>query len=332
MGLPGSVASAASLPTGAVNFRTVWRNTARQWCQENQRELKRTIRDAGGLTEDDEGRVTLAARIEALPSIPSPNDKASVRPAIAMSPLIAYLDPNARFPIVNGRDDVVRILVKLGLKNHGLGDQIRELAGLIGQWGINDAFMIDILGAEIAEMALNAAPSKAEMAATGKEVQLPDYDVEESKAARKWASLVYRKRHNKMTEALKQLFKGFALRTCYEQDLRYDVLVKDYDGKSRDLLIEAKPDPDKGAIRIAIGQLLDYRRFLPRRAATDCAILTISSPTDSHILLLDESKFSAIWFPDETCRTLAGKGRAWLAIEKLTTRLASPKRKGNSAV
>jgi hypothetical protein len=104
------------------------------------------------------------------------------------------------------------------------------------------------------------------------------------------------------------------------------VLVKNYDGKSRDLLIEAKPDPDKGGIRIAIGQLLDYRRFLPRRAATDSAVLTILSPTDSHIQLLDELQISALWFTDETCRMLAGKGRAWLAIQTLTIRQASARR------
>jgi hypothetical protein len=32
MDLPGGVASAAILPTGVVNFRPVWRNTARRWC------------------------------------------------------------------------------------------------------------------------------------------------------------------------------------------------------------------------------------------------------------------------------------------------------------
>ena len=34
--------------------------------------------------------------------------------------------------------------------------------------------------------------------------------------------------------------------------------------RSRDLLIEAKPDPDKGSMRIAIGQLFDHKRHRTR--------------------------------------------------------------------
>jgi hypothetical protein len=92
-----------------------------------------------------------------------------------------------------------------------------------------------------------------------------------------------------MTESLKQLFEGFDLRTCYGNDLRYDVLVKNYDGKSRDLLIEAKPDPDKGGIRIAIGQLLDYRRFFttPRchgfRCLDDLVAHRLTHPTAGRV-------------------------------------------------
>jgi hypothetical protein len=54
--------------------------------------------------------------------------------------------------------------------------------------------------------------------------------------------------------------------------------VKNYDEMFRDLLIEVKPDPDKGSIRIAIGQLFDYNRHRARQAATDLVVLTISRP------------------------------------------------------
>src|SRR5205823_7018374 len=95
------------------------------------------------------------------------------------------------------------------------------------------------------------------------------------------------------------------------------VLVQNYDGKGRDLLIEVKPDPHKGALRIAIGQLLDYRRFLPLRAGTDLAILTITPPDQSYIDLVLDLQISALWFHDETCRTLSGIGKTWQPLRAL---------------
>lgn len=60
------------------------------------------------------------------------------------------------------------------------------------------------------------------------------------------------------------------------------------DDCSRDLLIEAKPDADKGSIRIAIGQLFDYARHRTRQPATELVVLTISSPAPDYIDLLND--------------------------------------------
>src|SRR6266481_7465987 len=98
--------------------------------------------------------------------------------------------------------------------------------------------------------------------------------------------LVYRNRHKKMTNALHQKFKECEITQGTDSHCRYDVLVSKYDGMNRDLLIEVKPDPDMGSIRIAIGQLLDYRRFLPHRAGTDLALLTMSRPQKKYLDLL----------------------------------------------
>ncbi len=106
-----------------------------------------------------------------------------------------------------------------------------------------------------------------------------------------------------MTGQLKSLFRDYSpLKQGTQAHCRYDVLVKDYDNCGRDLLIEAKPDPDRGAIRIAIGQLLDYRRNLPNRLATDLGTLTIFEPPESYMELLFDLQITAFWFSDETCR------------------------------
>jgi hypothetical protein len=317
MALPAKVKSAALLDSGAVNFRPVWRNAARTWCRKNRAALIAIIDSAIRLGRSQEERIALAAQIEVLPVIPSPNNKANARAVLAVSPLVAFLDPYRRFPIINGRPSIERLLTKLGLTNRGLEDQVRHLTGLIGQFGIEDAFLLDIFADEIVEIGTRpgqAAPRKAKRKS---ETHLPDYDVDERLATLNTNTVVYRNRHNAMTKALQQLFQGCKLVTSYDHDCNYDVLVKDYDQNGRDLLIEAKPDPDKGAIRIAVGQLLDYRRFLPRPVATDLAVLTILPPSQSHIDLLDELQITAIWFTNETCQRIGGTGRAWPAIRKI---------------
>jgi len=95
---------------------------------------------------------------------------------------------------------------------------------------------------------------------------------------------------------------------------RCDAIIKDYDG-SRDLLIEAKPDADKGSIRIAIGQLFDYARHRSRQPATDLVVLTIPSPAPDYVDLLNDLGITAVWFGDESCERIAGgQGKTWTAI------------------
>ena len=84
----------------------------------------------------------------------------------------------------------------------------------------------------------------------------------------------------------------------------------------RDLLIKAKPDPERGAVRIAIGQLFDYRRALPYRIGTDLAILTILRPHQSYVDLLLDLQISVLWFNSEACSAMEGEGKAWASVQK----------------
>ena len=80
-------------------------------------------------------------------------------------------------------------------------------------------------------------------------------------------------------------------------------------------MIEAKPDPDRGSLRIAIGQLLDYRRFLPHQAGTDLAVLTITPPPKEYMELLQDLQITVLWFADPHCGALSGDGKAWKALK-----------------
>jgi hypothetical protein len=146
---------------------------------------------------------------------------------------------------------------------------------------------------------------------------LPRFDEAERVAVTEAQTVLYRTRHRKMTNALRRLWKHCNLTCGSLPDRLYDLLVENYDGKGRDLLVEAKPDPEMGAIRMALGQLFDYRRFVPRRLQTDLSVVTISRPPKTYIDLLMEMKISAIWFENERCETLQGRGEAWDRLKAL---------------
>lgn len=315
MDLPSSIAEAAVLPTGLINFRNVWRKSSIEWCRTNRNKLIALIQAGSNLGPNDQSRFDLAKQIDELPGVPSPgNTGREAGPGIILTPLIGCLDPGSRFPIINGREGVNRLLRALHLANRNLEDQVKGLINLIGQFGLSDSFMIDVLAADIVAVAPKVmVPPEPSIEAcdSPRGKSLPILDAAERRAVQKSATIVYRNRHNKMTNALKKFFEKNQLIEGTEEYCRYDVLVKKYDGTNRDLLIEVKPDADKGSIRIAIGQLFDYRRFLPHRAGTDLAVLTMARPQKTFIDLLFDLQISALWFHDELCQRLSGEGKVW---------------------
>jgi hypothetical protein len=233
-----------------------------------------------------------------------------------ITPLVACLDPKNTFPIINGEKGVTLRLAKLNLVNQDLKDQVRGFIGLIGQFGIADAFALDTMTEDqIEKIKKRAAKHYKATGGGGKGSTLYEFDEAERKAVQESRTITYKQRHNKMTNRLKELFQKLTLTQGNHPNFRYDVFAKDYDGRGRNLLIEVKPDPDKGSIRIAIGQLLDYRRFLPHQAGTDLAILTISRPPQNYIEFLQELQITPLWFATESCQTLAGDGKIWDALK-----------------
>jgi hypothetical protein len=322
LGLPDAVAEAANEETGIVNFYTARRKSARRWCNAHAASLRWLVRDVSKLGSSDQARFELAARIEKLPGILLPNGTKPVPASQLLTPLIASLDPRGRFPVENGRAEVNQLLRKMQLASHDLEIQVKGLVGLIDRFGISDAHMIDVCAKEITEGAKDlpkAAPQGPTTAAEG--VPLEEYDESERLAVKESGTVQYRHRHNKITNALTGIFAALKPEQGRMSNNRYDVLLRNYDGAGRDLLIEIKPDPDKGSLRIAIGRLYDYRRFLNNSAATDLAVLTICKPDQSHMdLLLVDRGITVLWFEDESCQVLNGDGNGWhplaLALQK----------------
>jgi hypothetical protein len=71
-------------------------------------------------------------------------------------------------------------------------------------------------------------------------------------------------------------------------ELRSDLF--DHDTR---LLVEAKATSTRAAIRMAIGQLLDYRRFDP--SPETCAVLVPEPPTTDLVDLLEGLDLAIVW-------------------------------------
>jgi len=145
-------------------------------------------------------------------------------------------------------------------------------------------------------------------------VPLREYDESERLAVQQSRSVLYRRRHRKITNALCGGLAALEPKQGQRLKNEYDVLLTSYDRAGRDLLIEVKPYPDRDSLRMAIGQLYDYRRFLRNAATTDLAVLTIGKPSQSYLELLLGLGITSLWFEAENCRTLQGAGTAWKSL------------------
>lgn len=95
------------------------------------------------------------------------------------------------------------------------------------------------------------------------------------------ASDVQMKRlHNQMTNALANLADGsISVVEGNRREAQFDALLLQYDGDEHDLLIEVKSSIDVPDVRLAVGQLLDYRRFLEQPEHTHLGVLLPSRPS-----------------------------------------------------
>jgi len=104
--------------------------------------------------------------------------------------------------------------------------------------------------------------------------------------------------HNSMTNALRLLCSSAKLEVTEgtNRQALFDALIHGYKMSERDLLIELKTSTAPEFCRLAVGQLLDYRRGLPRRAATDLCVLLPEEPPAGVKAFLRDVGVLAAWF------------------------------------
>lgn len=279
-GIPEDICQPASGGVGFVNFYAAFRNTSRDWIAQNKQTIWAVFQAVAEATTDDEVRHAYA-QVEALPPLPRRN--AGDMPCFnLLTPVLACLDRRERSPIINSREDVKRRLARLGLSNATLVEQYVGLKGLIGQAGIDGAFALDTASEEAIEKALKKAGGgkpRPKLAPTAGKPLAERHD-DDLEYLRSTDLVAMRKRHNRMTNALRTICEKLRLvvEEGSEQTCLFDALVRAYQGTERHLLIEVKTETSPPFCRMAVGQLLDYRRHLPDAAAIDLAVLLPEKP------------------------------------------------------
>ena len=284
--------------TGFTNFYNAYRNSVEGWVKNNYSDLLQMCQDAMRAKSIDE-RITLMKKIEKLPKIAKPKDKPSMPPENYLTPLFFMLDRDIKFPIINGREDVKELLKSIGVSDKNLAEQAKYMMKLYGKQGIRDAADIDCLGESIKSF---VGKNKHIIHKQKHGKIMPMKDENDIKVIRKAATKRQKQEHNKLTNKLREELVLYTLYEGKKQSCMYDVLVKNYHNDDDvDLLIEVKSSIEMPHVRLAVGQLYDYRFNLEKENKNQkykLAVLLPQRPADSVVEFLEWMKIGLLWFSD----------------------------------
>jgi hypothetical protein len=310
--VPAEIVRLAAQPVGFVNFYTAFRNAARPWIALHLRDLSRIVAVVASASSDPELREAYRL-LDTLPRIRHRRRRGGAMPPVALvSPLLACLDPRSRSPIINSRATVQERLRRLGLHRATVVEQFDGFLNLIGQVGIRDAFELDTTDVNVVAAALKGKPRRAPTRPRARRAHarlgrtLGDRDDEDVEFFRQANTVRMRMIHHKMTNALRSFCSRRNLRVeeGISRDCRFDALIRNY-RQERHLLIEVKPDSKQPSCRLAVGQLLDYRRQVPDRARVDLAVLFPQKPNVVATAFLNDVGVDVLWFTHDM-KTLNG--------------------------
>lgn len=230
-----------------------------------------------------------------------------MRPEYLLTPAFFTLDQRIRFPLINGNEGVKNLLSALKVSKASLEIQYQSMIGLIGTGGIMDAADLDQAGRDLPDFTDIAGkqPTKKllEEKPTDTAAELPLKDEADIESLLKARTVTMKRIHNKLTNKLKTYLADYTLLEGCDKNAMFDVLVKNYDGDSSDLLIEVKSTIEAPHIRMAVGQLFDYWFSMRGDSEHHLAILLPESPAEEIKKLLSWLDIGVLWFSDDTLRT-----------------------------
>ena len=180
------------------------------------------------------------------------------------------------------------------------------MVGLYGVGGINDAADLDQVGRDspdfITTETRTATKQLLQSKQTENNVTLPLKDEADVESIRKAGSIAQRRIHNRLTNLMRSKLSGYTLLEGRDPACMFDVLVKKYNDEV-DLLIEVKSSIEVAHVRMAVGQLFDYRMRLKATPGPHLAILLPARPEEDVMDLLIWLEIGLMWFEGDALCT-----------------------------
>lgn len=282
-------------PSGITNYYKAYRTAFMKQVRKHSELISKAFELVSKRSVDLEAKIEQVANlILDLPTFTGPNKRRALI-MNGLAPVLACLDPQLRFPIMNAP---TRPLLRM-LGHIADAEGAKSLSRLIGQHGIKDSLHLDVYAASKGKkFKASRRHSKVKVRDPKTVGNKAEEDAVVSLARRR---IKIRKRHNTLINK----FRSAVEWKHTPKESEYDLLIENWK-PGRWLLIEAKTETEGVAgrtqLRQAIGQLFDYRWRSFRNGGDvaidkiDLAVLTRAKPPKDFLELLDDLGIEALWF------------------------------------
>lgn len=294
--------------TGFTNFYNAYRNSAGNWVETNKAKLLPMYKAAYSSRSTSQRR-KLVSLVESMPDISKPNLPELMGAESFLTPTFFMLDPEIKFPLINGRKHVQGLLKVLNVAQLDLVSQYDALVSLYGEDEITDAADLDQVGLDIpdffASKKIIATNKIWKEKGTLGSAELPLKDEADVEAIKDAGTVLHRRIHNRLTNRFGKALRarGFKLLEGRSKTCTYDILIKRYNDRGEDLLIEAKSSVELPQIRMAIGQIYSYWFELGGGQDIHLAFLLPARPEQCIIDFLDWVGVGIMWYERQNLRT-----------------------------
>jgi len=298
-----SVEQAASLLkeyTGIVQYRNSLRPAAIRFVERHASEVKRLFDLVSSNESKPQNKIwKIVTLIDKMPVIKTTNGKKTSL-LNALTPTLACLDPQLRFPIMNIRTNK---LLKLIDKEQD-ADGAVALSNIIQpRFDVRNSFELDVYSQQ-GNLPKHKKPP-FEISTRYTKRSMPTRNLGLKSEQNSYATINRQRRkitkaHNKLTNKFKKAIQW--PHKIHEDN--YDILIQNWKNK-KSLLVEAKTassgNSGRSQIRQAIGQLFDYRflHFKDKIKSVDLAVLLPSEPDKGVKDLLKSLGIEILWFKKE---------------------------------
>jgi hypothetical protein len=298
--------------SGFTNFYKAYRNSVFTWIEDNLSTLVPLYKAAYN-SNNENARLKIVKAITEMPGIPKANHPEHLmKPEYFLTPAFFMLDPEIRFPLINGNEWVQNLLNALKVSDSDLVSQYKAMVALYGKGGIVDAADLDQVGRDLPDFFTTnerkATKKLLEKKNTDVDGDLPLKDEADVEAIKRAGTITQRRIHNQLTNKLRGLLTKFTLLEGKSDACMFDALVKKYDGDENDLLIEVKSSIESPHVRMAVGQLFDYWFTLKGDEEPHLAVVLPRRPSKEVEKFLKWMDVGLLWFENDRLCT----GNKWL--------------------